>query len=486
MSRPERVGRFVVEELLGRGSMGTVYLAHDPVIDRRVAVKVMHSDLGGERGEVVRRRFVQEARAAGRLIHPNIVTVFDVGEDPETSLAFIAMDYVQGETLWSLLASERRFTVTESVRLATTLARALDFAHSKGVVHRDIKASNVLLTRDGEAKITDFGIARLDTSDLTAEGTILGSPSYMSPEQMRGLPVDGRSDLYSLGVILFELLTGTKPFKAKSLPELSTIVVQQPPPDPAMLRPGLPALLAEVVLRCLAKDPDERFQTGSELADALASVELPLEPNVDDVFGRLEKPALAPLEGSVFFSHSVEEPTPIGAATLPTLEASTTTARGRRRMLATVVLLLAAIGVVVLLAVLGSRPESSDRSAVTTTPVPAEPVSRPTPVPSATLVLLHRNRLGAARIWVEVDKQEVWSRQMAAPKNPVARIAGDKLQWSLSVPAGRRRITVGIRGQSMKVNETMSVEVDLRAGTTRSLRVSLNPYTDKMTLEWER
>jgi serine/threonine protein kinase len=195
VNHPERVGRYAVEELLGRGSMGTVYLAHDPVIDRRVALKVLRPDLGGEHGEQARRRFVREARAAGRLSHPNIVTVFDVGEDEEQKLAFIAMDYVEGRTLQAVTASGRRFAFAEAAELVATLARALDYAHRRGVVHRDVKPANVLLSPDGAVKITDFGVARLDTSELTAEGTVLGSPSYMSPEQIRGRPVDGRSSI---------------------------------------------------------------------------------------------------------------------------------------------------------------------------------------------------------------------------------------------------------------------------------------------------
>ncbi len=280
MQQAERIGRYEIQRVLGRGAAGIVYLARDPLIDREVAVKTLRGGLDQECSEEYRRRFLCEARAAGRLSHPNIVTVYDVGENLAQEDAFIAMEYLDGTTLKQAIASGTRYDAPSAANLAATLANALDYAHRQGVVHRDVKPANVILTDDSGVKIADFGIARLDTSDLTVEGSFLGTPNYMSPEQIRGQPADGRSDLYSVGVILFELVTGRRPFTGKSLPELSLNIANQPIPDPALLSPGLPESLSAIIRRCLAKNPEDRFQTGSELALSLSGIAAGPGPDV--------------------------------------------------------------------------------------------------------------------------------------------------------------------------------------------------------------
>ena len=231
----ERIGRYQIEETLGRGAMGVVYRARDPIIDRQVALKTMRVDLDAEHAEEFRERFVREAQAAGRLNHPGIVTVHDVGEDPESGLVYIAMEYVEGRDLKQMLASGHRFRPSETARIAADVATALDYAHSLGVVHRDIKPANIILTPDGTAKITDFGIARLETSNLTVDGQFIGTPNFMSPEQITGKPVDGRSDIFSLGVVLFNLLTEKKPFNGGTMHEVTLRIVQEPCPIPSTL-----------------------------------------------------------------------------------------------------------------------------------------------------------------------------------------------------------------------------------------------------------
>ena len=268
----QRIGRYEIEETLGRGAMGIVYLARDPLIDRRVALKTLRVDLDAEHAEEFRERFVREARAAGRLNHPGIVTVHDVGEEPESGLMYIAMEYIQGRDLKELLASDHQFRPSEVARIIADIAVALDYAHSLGVVHRDIKPANIILANDGSAKITDFGIARLETSNLTVDGQFIGTPNFMSPEQITGKKVDGRSDIFSLGVVLFTLLTGQRPFAGETMHEVTLRIVQEPSPIPSNLGEDIPAALNPIVLKCLEKNPERRFQTGGELAQVLGAV----------------------------------------------------------------------------------------------------------------------------------------------------------------------------------------------------------------------
>jgi tRNA A-37 threonylcarbamoyl transferase component Bud32/tetratricopeptide (TPR) repeat protein len=268
----ETIGRYEILETLGRGAMGVVYLARDPIIDRRVALKTLRVDLDVEHADEFRERFIREARAAGRLNHPGIVTIHDVGEDPESGLVYIAMEYIEGRDLKQIMASGQRFRPSEVSRIAADVALALDYAHSMGVVHRDIKPANIILTQDGTAKIMDFGVARLEASNLTVDGQFIGTPNFMSPEQITGKTVDGRSDLFSLGVVMFNLLTGQRPFTGESMHEVTLRIVQDPCPIPSTVGEDIPAALNPIVLKCLEKNPERRFQTGGALAQVLAAL----------------------------------------------------------------------------------------------------------------------------------------------------------------------------------------------------------------------
>ncbi|MGQ9835385.1 MAG: protein kinase domain-containing protein [Thermoanaerobaculaceae bacterium] len=271
-AEPKSIGRFEIEGVLGRGAMGVVYVARDPVIGRKVALKTLVLPEGVEEAEEFRVRFLREAQAAGILNHPGIVTVYDAGVDEATSLSYIAMELVEGRSLRDLLRQGYPFSYSEVARIGVALAMALDYAHSKGVVHRDIKPANVLLTEQGQVKITDFGVARVATSNLTTTGQFIGTPNYMSPEQVKGSSVDGRSDLFSLGVVLFELLTGKRPFSGDNLTEVSYKIVHEPAPVPSQLRPGLPPAFNPIVLKLLEKNPDNRYQRGVEVARALEAL----------------------------------------------------------------------------------------------------------------------------------------------------------------------------------------------------------------------
>jgi serine/threonine protein kinase len=270
----KKLGRYEVVAELGRGAMGVVYKALDPKIDRFVAVKTI--SLAGQSADEereYRERFFLEAQAAGRLVHPGIVTVFDVGEDNESRDPFIVMEYIPGQSLNRLLSGEnKKLPLNQALRLAEEVADALDYAHAQGVVHRDIKPANILITEDGHAKIADFGIAKLNVAHLTLPGQVLGTPAYMAPEQLEGEAVDGRSDLFSLGVILYSMVTGYRPFQGNSATTVCFKVVNREPVPVTALNPGLPPELDAVIGHAMAKDPAQRYQKGGEFARDLRAL----------------------------------------------------------------------------------------------------------------------------------------------------------------------------------------------------------------------
>ncbi|TXC67573.1 serine/threonine protein kinase [Piscinibacter aquaticus] len=253
--------------------MGAVYLGHDPQIGRSVAIKTLalSRSFGREQIGEARERFFREAETAGRLHHPDIVTVFDAGETGE--LAWIAMEHVKGEDLQRHTAAGRLLPVTQVLEITARVAEALSYAHAQGVVHRDIKPANVMVGLDsGLVKVMDFGVARVDDASRTRTGIVLGTPSYMSPEQMAGRRTDGRSDLYSLGVMLFQLLTGQLPHEGGSMAELMRRIVNEPAPALRDLRPDLPQELADVVALALEKRPEVRYADGLQMAQDLRAV----------------------------------------------------------------------------------------------------------------------------------------------------------------------------------------------------------------------
>ena len=273
-----KLGRYEVVSELGKGAMGIVYLAKDPVIGRLVAIKTIRSSGGDEEDtQEFRERFVREAQTAGILSHPNIVTIHDIGEDAETQTSFIAMEYIEGKNLKMLLGEKTKFPFEQISEMIAEIAEALDYAHRKGIIHRDVKPANVIITTDGKVKITDFGIAKIASSNLTTTGQFLGTPNYMSPEQVSGAPVDGRSDLFSLGVVLYELLTSRKPFQGDNLTAISYKIVHEDFTPPADLSPDVPTEFNEIVARAMAKDPWNRYQRGKDLALALYQLKAQLE-----------------------------------------------------------------------------------------------------------------------------------------------------------------------------------------------------------------
>jgi serine/threonine-protein kinase len=263
------LGRYEVLKELGRGAMGTVYLGKDPKINREVAIKTLrYGELDEEHLPEIKKRFFREAEAAGKLSHPNIVTIYDVGEDYD--IAYMAMELLEGMDLTKYCAKEHLLPVNEVLRVITSVASALEYAHSSSVVHRDIKPANIMFLKNGDIKVTDFGIARVMTTSKTQTGVILGTPSYMSPEQIAGQKVDGRSDLFSLGVVFYELLTGEKPFKGDSMATLMYNITSAAPVPVKEFVPHIPDPLVSVINKLLDKNREMRYQSGKDIVNDLS------------------------------------------------------------------------------------------------------------------------------------------------------------------------------------------------------------------------
>ncbi|MDD2720013.1 MAG: serine/threonine-protein kinase [Gallionella sp.] len=263
-----QLGRYEVLGELGQGAMGVVYKAKDPLIDRQVAIKTISLSLAGDEIDEYEGRFYQEAKAAGRLNHPNIVTIYDVGKSDD--IAYIAMEFLQGRELRDIMRDDGDMPVEQVLDIVAQVASGLAYAHEHGIVHRDIKPSNIMVIRDGLVKITDFGIARMASSAVrTQTGMVLGSPKYMSPEQVLGKDIDQRSDIFSLGVMLYEMLTREAPFSGENVNAIMYQTLNAIPKSPSQLNSGVPEMLNFIVAKALAKERDDRYQNAKDLASDL-------------------------------------------------------------------------------------------------------------------------------------------------------------------------------------------------------------------------
>lgn len=321
------VGRYRIDKFLGAGAMGEVYLADDPHIDRKLAIKTVR--LSGRDSEVEdrKKRLLREARAAGRMLHPNIVTLFDAGE--AEGMVFLAFEYVQGADLANRLESGPTLSLSDVLRWTRQTAEALAYAHEHDVVHRDVKPSNILIDSADQVKVTDFGIAKVggQNTELTIAGSVMGSPQYLSPEQIRGEDLDGRSDVFSLGVVLYELLSGKRPFDGETLTTLVYKILHQEPPPVSMLR-AVPARLEDLLVRMLAKDREQRIASAREVAAELRQIErdlpdetlsrpvVPAGTSVRPQVGRDTAPMTQP--AAVLGSAAGTVPTPASAPTVRT------------------------------------------------------------------------------------------------------------------------------------------------------------------------
>jgi serine/threonine protein kinase len=263
-----QIGKYQIVEQVGEGAMGVVYKALDPVLNRTVAVKVMSEGLAQDPG--LRERFLREAQSAGSLQHPNLVTIYDFGETD--GHLFIAMEYIEGIDLEKLMDQNAPMPLPVKLDLIIDVLNGLSYAHRRGIIHRDIKPANIRIDQEGRGRIMDFGVARMETSNLTGTGTMMGTPNYMAPEQISGGPLTPAADLWSVGAMLYEMLTNKKPFAADTLHRVLFKIVSDAPPDLLAAAPGLPAALDEIVKKSLMKDPAQRYRTASEMANAVAAV----------------------------------------------------------------------------------------------------------------------------------------------------------------------------------------------------------------------
>jgi serine/threonine-protein kinase len=373
----DMLGKYELRGVLGKGAMGTVYEGFDPIIARRVAIKTIklpEPDDAEAQDELA--RFKREAQAAGRLSHPNIVGVFDYGEAPE--LAYIVMELVDGTTLKHVVDKKERFELAEVARLMEALLTGLQFSHDRGVVHRDIKPANIMLTKTGEVKISDFGIARIESSSMTQAGTVLGTPAYMSPEQFMGQTVDSRTDIYSAGVLLYQLLTGEKPFEG-GLTAIMHKVLNTEPPPPSALSVTVPHAFDAVVKQAMAKRPEDRFATATDFAAALraamvAKVPAPASDFSIGDFGDGDATMVATAKPVVT---AVKPPPPATAASLPAAEKKSGPPVALLAVAAVVVLAIIGGGAYFLFG--GQKPAPVAQTAPAK---PAAPAPAPTPAPT--------------------------------------------------------------------------------------------------------
>jgi len=266
----KNLGRYKVLSELGKGAMGTVYKGTDPAINRNVALKTIRLAFVQDPDELaeLKERLSREASAAGKLSHPNIVTIYDVGN--EGILQYIAMEYLEGQTLENMIRRKVKFNYKIIAQMITQICSALDYAHAQGIVHRDIKPANLMVLSDYTIKVMDFGIARVDSSSMTRTGVAMGTPNYISPEQLQGKPVDHRTDIFSLGVVMYEMLVGRRPFRGENLTSLIYNIVNTEPEAPSSIDKSVPNILDRVIARALKKNPEERYQKAGEIVTGLA------------------------------------------------------------------------------------------------------------------------------------------------------------------------------------------------------------------------
>ncbi|HEY1207842.1 MAG TPA: protein kinase [Terracidiphilus sp.] len=390
MSTPKTIGRYEIIDELGHGAMGSVFRAKDPAMDRIVAVKtILPGALAGEQSSEFRQRFFREARAAGALSHPGIVSVFDVGE--HEGVPFLVMEFVPGRTLADAIKKGERCLLERVCEIGQQIAEALGHAHRKGVIHRDIKPANILLTQreaDGteQAKISDFGVAKLTAGEITTTGQLLGTPAFMPPEQFTGAPIDGRADLFSLGVILYWMASGEQPFPGETMSAVSYKIVHTEPVPPAKLNPAIPAAMEGVILKCLAKSPAERYQTGEEVAQALAQLRAGAKATSLQVTAPMAKGTAGASEETYDVGSSLPPRPSQATTTIKTTQQATPAGKKGVLLLAAVILLVAmAAGGGYLLHRYRSaaqQPATEATAPLQTAPAEATPAYAPVPEPA--------------------------------------------------------------------------------------------------------
>ena len=518
----KQFGRYEILSELGRGAMGVVYKARDPQIDRLVALKTV-SLWGQEPDEEkeFRLRFMNEAQAAGRLHHSGIVSVFDVGEDPENHDPFIVLEYVAGESLNRILSREKKLPLERALKLAEEIADALDYAHAQGVIHRDIKPANILITENGRAKIADFGIAKLNLAHFTIPGRVVGTPAYMAPEQLSGEGVDGRSDLFSLGVILYAMVTGHSPFQGNSATTVCFKVANREPIAATALDMTLPPQLDAVISRAMSKDPNERYQRGSDFGDDLRILQQSYKASSSTTSRlRTGTGTRSALTGKT----SALRPTaPVPSAGV--LQSIFSSGRARDVMLVALALVLIAIvgGQAKLFvgtsnsdvkgsgpapnsfpaANVGTRLSAEDASAppkvLRSVPLSAAPLKKAAPknsqttakaivVPLSTLELAVQHQFKDATLYVWVDDKLALTLPLhgAAQKklvvfNGVRGVTSE----TIKVPAGKRMLRFRALSTDQTVDLSKTLSAEFVGGDTKALAISFEKHNSAMRLNWE-
>ena len=528
-SETKRFGRYEVVDVLGRGAMGVVYKARDPQIDRLVALKTV--PLHGQEPELedeFRKRFMNEAQAAGRLHHPGIVAIFDVGTDEENHDPYIVMEYVPGEALNRMLAREKKFPPAKALQLAAEVAEALDYAHGQGVTHRDIKPGNILITEDGHAKIADFGIAKLNLAHFTIPGKVLGTPAYMAPEQLSGEGADGRSDLFSLGVILYAMVVGHSPFQGDSSTTVCFKVANREPVPASALDLSLPRELDTVIARAMAKNPKQRYQRGAEFAEDLRQLQALCRPGSSTATLQARMAATgthtavrpSALSGrpsigltyaakvirSAILKAPVKDLT-LGAATvimllvvgtqskllLGTREAAVEPAQVRAEQNQASQAATGTSGVVAQAAVGATTSKtvsrkksakSSTRNAAATSPLPAKEVV----VPFSAVELAVHHQFKDATLSVFVDDKLTLTRPLhGGTQKRLVVFNGVRGMDSetLKVPAGRHQLRFQVQTPDQTVNLSKTVSADLIGGNDKTLQITFDKHNTAMHLEWQ-
>jgi serine/threonine protein kinase len=477
-SETKRFGRYEVVAELGRGAMGVVYKARDPQIDRLVAVKTV--SLWGQNPEEekeFRLRFMNEAQAAGRLHHAGIVSIFDVGANDagendlggnaESSEPYIVLEYVAGESLNRILAREKKLPAAQALQIAEEIAEALDYAHAQGVIHRDIKPGNILITEDGHPKIADFGIAKMNLAHFTLPGRVLGTPAYMAPEQLSGEGVDARSDLFSLGVILYAMVTGTSPFHGNSATTVCFKVANREPVAASALDMALPPELDQVIAKAMAKDREQRYQSGGEFAEDLRQLQARLQGQKSGTTTSLAASAALRASGTRTGKTTQADARPVAA-----LEEGR---KAMRRLLlkAPIRDLILGAATVVMLVIVGaqlkllkiSSSSSTSSSSIRPTANSAAPASAPLsgPPPAANFESVPPSLLDAG--------PAVSQSAATQPAPPVAKAARAKAhpQHHAAKPVVAAFSTLDLAVQHQFVDATLYVWVDDKLELTRTL-----------------
>jgi serine/threonine-protein kinase len=487
-ARPPTIGRYELRREIGRGSMGVVYEARDPLLERTVAVKTIQVAFATSPDDLAtfERRFFAEARIAASLAHPGIVVVHDVGRDAGTGELFIAMEYLEGHPLSDLLQHAAALPWREALRITGRVAEALHYAHSRGVVHRDVKPANVMLLPSGEPKILDFGIAMTHSArlQLTSAGQSIGTPLYASPEQALGDPVDGRSDLFALGAIAYALLTGQAAFAATNLAAIVLRVVGSDPPPPSSLAPDVPPEVDRVIARALAKDPAARYPDGAALARDVAELlaTWPLSDVID---------AAPPLDSWPPPAPNLDVPPPCAGDTLSMgarPSARTSTRPAVLRWLGAV----AALGVVGVLAAAPAlrRPEPQASPPLASRLAETTGARRETPAASSgevgrLSIRFERPPAGASvAVWVDrrLVAEERWGDRTEASSRLVS--FGPDGVDALVLEPGGHDVEIEITRDGKRSSSRIWGQV--KAGETYQLRVRFGGVLRKgLSLEWE-